>query len=429
MKIKRLAIYKRLKDLAKSGSEVEAWDYLFFAAINDIHGFFCDELAVEFPARCVSCEALLMHPQRQLNTNMMKLLLKNGAYPSVELCASQYRYGRRDKAWTPLKRAVESGCSVDDVKHLLSSGADVNLRPRSICVNGIIRHPTFACTDCDTPLMAAVRRGDVAMIRFLMAHGADASVVIHTDGGLSKTALAVAAEAGNNEQVITELVTCGADVNQSLGPRGTVLHHYIYNDKLVNLLVRLGADPNARAGTGYSVFLEVLLRGDVDNECHLDLVLQSLRLLLPATRDLDRYLQTRSAILRLNGECTKLMLQHGARFVYSHAFLAESSRFCMRFMPINRTQHSERFIELLRAADTDFSGVRQRIASVDRRKWKPLNLAVLDQKLSQPLTLQAWCVISVRRQFRNVSNCGMWARIDALPVPTIIKNRLKLIVW
>ena len=29
--------------------------------------------------------------------------------------------------------------------------------------------------------------------------------------------------------------------------------------------------------------------------------------------------------------------------------------------------------------------------------WAPLNLAVLDQKLSQPLTLQTSCVISVRQ--------------------------------
>ena len=90
--------------------------------------------------------------------------------------------------------------------------------------------------------------------------------------------------------------------------------------------------------------------------------------------------------------------------------------------------HSERFIDLLRAADTDFSGVRQRIASVDKDEWAPLNLAVLEQKLSQPLTLQAWCVIGARRQLRNVSDVGLWARIDKLFLSPNVKDSLKLIL-
>ena len=57
------------------------------------------------------------------------------------------------------------------------------------------------------------------------------------------------------------------------------------------------------------------------------------------------------------------------------------------------------------------------------------NLVVLDQKLSQPLTLEAWCVISVRRQLRRVSDCGMWTRIEKLPVPAAIIDRLKLLLW
>ena len=93
------------------------------------------------------------------------------------------------------------------------------------------------------------------------------------------------------------------------------------------------------------------------------------------------------------------------------------------------SKHSERFIDLLRAADTDFSGVRQRIASVNKDEWAPLNLDVLDQKLSQPLTLQAWCVISVRRQVCSVSDWQMWTRIEKLALPKVIKDRLKLKMW
>ena len=66
-----------------------------------------------------------------------------------------------------------------------------------------------------------------------------------------------------------------------------------------------------------------------------------------------------------------LFLQHGARIKLRRTKFYKRS-----------VQHSERFIELLRAADTDFSGVRQRIASVNKDEWAPLNLAILDQKLT-----------------------------------------------
>ena len=98
-----------------------------------------------------------------------------------------------------------------------------------------------------------------------MAHGANGSAGVYTDdkGGLAKTALTVAA-ASCDEHVLTELVTSGANVNQSLGRKGTVLHHYCDNDKLVNLLVRLGgggADKNARGdAAGETVFSSVLQR-------------------------------------------------------------------------------------------------------------------------------------------------------------------------
>ena len=432
MKIKRLVIYNRLLTAVISGSETQVYDQLCSAAINnDIHGYFCKELLpADNPVSCVNCDVLLVYPMQQLDTSMIALLLDHGAYPPAEICSSGHRYGGgHGKPPTPLKLAVESG-SVDDVSKLLSAGADIRLRQLSICVKSRRIRRDFECTHCDTVLMTATRRRDVAMIRFLVTHGANASDVIHMDddyGRLSKTALAVAAATGD-KHVITELVSCGADVNQSLGPRGTVLHYYCDNDELVNLLVRLGADSNARGGAGHSVFFKVLQMGRVHSECRLDLALQSLRLLLPTTRHLHYYLQSCRAILWLHRDCTKLMLQHGARIDYSRAFLAESSRFYMKSMMINRTQHSAEFIELLLAADTDFRGVRKQISLLDSNEWESLNLDVLEDKLSQPLTLQTSCVISVRRRLRSISDVGMWVRIDALPLPTTIKDRLKLIM-
>ena len=338
---------------------------------------------------------------------MLELLLKHGAYQPAEICTStEYRYGRRDNHVTPLKRAVESGC-VEDVRELLAAGADVNAQQQQICVKNQL-HLEHECTSCDTPLMAAVRRDDIAMMRLLIAHGANVSQGIPgaaAAGESVETPLLVATKTGN-ERIITELVSSGADVNQSLGPQGTVLHHCCHNDKLVNLLVQLGADPNATDDTGESVVYKVLLRGHVTSKCCLDSVLQTLRLLLPTAS--ARHLQRKRTIVGLKIECTMLVLQHGARIGYSQMFLAKyPAYFRGIFVHTNHKQYSEKFFEFLRAADTNFSGVRAKIARLNRNKCEMLNLDVLEDKLSQPLMLQTLCVISVRRRLRNIRDVGM----------------------
>ena len=216
----RRIIYSELKAAVSSGSTDEVIKLLRVRAnIDDIHGYFCEELPGEHAAACVSCEALLMESLRHGYSYMVIRLLVHGAYPPAEMCASQYRYGRRVKP-TSIKLAVESGCSVDDVRKLLLAGADVNCKPR-ICVNMYSHYND--CPDCDSPLMAAVRREDVAMTRLLIAHGANVSEKIHSYDESSKTALLVAAETGD-EQVITELVTSGADATHvalGCGPGST----------------------------------------------------------------------------------------------------------------------------------------------------------------------------------------------------------------
>ena len=293
--------------------------------------------------------------------------------------------------------------------------------------------------------MVAVRREDIAMMRLLIAHGANPSdeilgVFDQFTELTRKTALLVAIHT-KNEEVIRELVTAGADVNQLLGPSGTVLHVCHVDDKMVQLLAALGADPNVTnqfGDTPVSLVLERCHAHDVRKSASAR---ESLHVLLPIARDLDTIVQT----ARLFGSCTAncyfgtsiapidnnnvwLFLQHGARIRYCELYLTGSSDWAEDLRE-NMRPHSERFIDLLRVADTDFSDTLERIASVDKDEWAPLNLAVLDQKLSQPLTLQVWCVISVRRQLRSVSALGLCPRIERLPLPKAMKDRLKLEKW
>ena len=433
----RMDEYNKIKTAVSSGRmdvmEV-LWDDL---KCTDLHAYFCEELP-KLPAVCSRCETLLNVSLQQENTFVLHLLLENGAYPSEDICAAGFAYNHTRS--TPLKRAVQSG-SLDDVRQLLSEGTDdINSHPR-ICVKSS-PHFDETCAGCDTPLMAAVRRDDIAMMRLLIAYGAIPFEAVHGFYGCRehpspctrKTAL-LAALHTRNKEVVTELVASGADVNQSLGPIGTVLHFVYEQDPVVRILVQFDMDLNAtgRDGrTGASLLLSTYYLPS-DNGKHFP----ELQSLLPVMRNLDDLFGIFAKRVRapFQTDSVTLFLQHGARMQYCTMYLTGLDRWrsLLRRYRMHsdqhRYQHSERFIELLRAADTDFSGVRQRIVSVEREDSKRLNLVVLDQKLSQPLTLQAWCVISVRRQLRSVRDCGMWPRIEKLPLPPVIKDQLMLKIW
>ena len=341
-----------------------------------------------------------------------------------------------------LKNAVESGL-INDVKELLIQGVDVNARPDPCPPRCYLDF----CRRCDTALVAAVRRQDVDMVQLLLKHGADPNVEVFAvnTNCWCKTALFVALMT-NNKELITELVNLGADINQPLGEIGSYLilacgsfRPPQYRD-LVGHLLHLGANANV-TNDDHNTPMSLTV-----NQCHgsdaIPAAFDDLRALLPHTIALDAELlrgrrQQTSLFYRdhhndidtpISNETVMLFLQHGARINYCEMYLTGSSQ-CALELRTHGEQHSERFIELLRAADTDFSGARKRIASVDKDEWAPLNLAVLDRKLSQPLTLQALCVISVRRQLHSVSKCGMWAKIDELALPRVLSHRLKLNVW
>ena len=432
-KMKPLVLYNKLQVAISTGSEGDVWRLLYGEHIDDLHGYMCTELPKR-PAVCSRCETLLKESLAQQHTSLIRLLLEHGVYPSDDICTAGYQYNHARS--TKLQSAAKSG-SLYDVRQLLSLRADdINVHPR-FCVRRLNSFRSI-CRDCDTPLMAAVRREDIAMMRLLIANGARLSEVVQGDYGFGhcgstcsrKTALLIAVYT-ENEEVITKLVTSGADVNQSLGPVGTVLHLCYDQDPIVQLLVRLGANPNALNQRSVTVVMAILFRYHFRDCGVSSSALTTLCTVLPATGRLDvllaAYCRRQESVAPMSNECVSVFLQMGTRITYCSMYLTGSSDWASTLRQESKP-HSERFIDLLRAADTDFSGVRQRIASVDKDEWAPLNLTILDQKLSQPLTLQTSCVISVRRQLHSVSELWMWARIEKLPLSPNVKDCLKLIL-
>ena len=81
----RQTIYSELKAAVSSGSFRRVKNLLSDEAIDDIHGYFCEELPEELESVCVSCEALLRPALRQQESGMVEILLRHGAYPPVHI--------------------------------------------------------------------------------------------------------------------------------------------------------------------------------------------------------------------------------------------------------------------------------------------------------------------------------------------------------
>ena len=136
-----MAVYKRLKDAVNSGSTDAVWELIESEVKirwhrEVTHNYFC---AAETPPNgtvCSSCEALLEKPVEREDFGMISLLLfQCGACPSRDMCAAGLHYNGRKTSAPPFKLAVESG-SLNDVRQLLSQGADINTHPR-ICVKNL----------------------------------------------------------------------------------------------------------------------------------------------------------------------------------------------------------------------------------------------------------------------------------------------------
>ncbi|MFH1079795.1 MAG: ankyrin repeat domain-containing protein [Pseudomonadota bacterium] len=147
--------------------------------------------------------------------------------------------------------AAASGGHLEIVRYLLSKGADVNV------------HEQMRGFESMTPLLGAATRGNTEVVRFLIENGADVNSL---PGHASP--LFMAAYEGRRE-VAELLIAKGADVNvvvqsQSI-PGGTPLHAAVAKNHvdLVNLLLRNGANVNARQNNGTTP-LEIALKNRND---------------------------------------------------------------------------------------------------------------------------------------------------------------------
>jgi len=142
---------------------------------------------------------------------------------------------------TALARAADNG-DEDKTRQLVGLGANVNAQVGSMY---------------GTPLLAACCGGNVRVVEFLLASGADVnsptqvnSVDLHWEGKWYGTPLQAACILGF-EPVARLLISRGADVNVQVGPDGSALHATMrkgYNKQLTQLLLDHGADANASGG-------------------------------------------------------------------------------------------------------------------------------------------------------------------------------------
>jgi ankyrin repeat protein len=183
-------------------------------------------------------ETVVMTAARSGNASAVGQLLASGADPNVSAARGQ----------TALMWAAAQGHS-DVVEALLSYDANVHARSEAwtelhktdLAQAGHGDYQIWIQQGGNTPLMFAVRAGDLASARMLVAAGADVNV--EAAYGIAATALAAHS---NHADVVEFLLENGADPNASNGGY-SALHAAILrgNERAVRTLLAHGADANS----------------------------------------------------------------------------------------------------------------------------------------------------------------------------------------
>ena len=196
------------------------------------------EAGADPDAALILGETVLMTAARSGNADVVGQLLAEGADPNVSAARGQ----------TALMWAAAQGHS-DVVEALLAYDADVHARSdvwselhkTDLEQAGHSDYQIWIQQGGNTPLMFAVRAGDLASAQMLVAAGAD--VQIESAYGIDATALAAHSD---HADLVEFLLESGADPNTSEGGY-TALHAAILrgNERAVRALLAHGADANS----------------------------------------------------------------------------------------------------------------------------------------------------------------------------------------
>ena len=169
---------------------------------------------------------------RNGHKSTVQLLLKMGANVDAQGVWKKERDGTTILSKTALHSAIDKQC--EDIVHvLLDHGAVVNTK---LIMNGYSIDP-----DNNTPLQAALWRGNTCLVQKLLDRGADVTVA----GGHLGDALSIACSYAKDVHLVRLLLEKGADPNAPKMIRGNALISAILksnNKPLQRLLVEYGAD-------------------------------------------------------------------------------------------------------------------------------------------------------------------------------------------
>ncbi|MCK6501411.1 MAG: ankyrin repeat domain-containing protein, partial [Nitrospira sp.] len=183
---------------------------------------------------------LMLAARSPFSGESARLLLDKGADPNA-----RSRYGA-----TALMAAAAAD-HLEHVKLLVGRGADVNANP---VPDGSAGDPIWG--GMRTPLMWAALRGNLAMVTYLLDHGAEVNQVVGFGTALSQTGWR------QRTEIARLLLDRGANPNQPEPFSGfTPLHWAAAAEEsdtgLVQLLLDRGADPKIEGGQPVDAFLGV----------------------------------------------------------------------------------------------------------------------------------------------------------------------------